>query len=151
MQYSSAFLKSSGEVSRLISRLRDRLFSNVLVQDGDTPSEDPQELIARLEDTFQKLTELIARINKTNAQTLLEGAPLSDAITKRDLMMRRIGIMREVLKKAADRPDRYSRKEILLLTPLDVQGEEKKLDRLSYEVRLLDARIQAKNWEVELL
>lgn len=139
------------DMQTLISRLRDRLFSNVLVQDGDTPSEDPQELIARLEDTFQKLTELIARINKTNAQTLLESAPLSDAITKRDLMMRRIGIMREVLKKAADRPDRYSRKEILLLTPLDVQEEEKKLDRLSYEVRLLDARIQAKNWEVELL
>lgn len=139
------------DMQTLISRLRDRLFSNVLVQDGDTPSEDPQELIARLEDTFQKLTELIARINKTNAQTLLESAPLSDAITKRDLMMRRISIMREVLKKAADRPDRYSRKEILLLTPLDVQEEEKKLDRLSYEVRLLDARIQAKNWEVELL
>lgn len=139
------------DMQTLISRLRDRLFSNVLVQDGDTPSEDPQELIARLEDTFQKLTELIARINKTNAQTLLESAPLSDAITKRDLMMRRISSMREVLKKAADRPDRYSRKEILLLTPLDVQEEEKKLDRLSYEVRLLDARIQAKNWEVELL
>lgn len=139
------------DMQTLISRLRDRLFSNVLVQDGDTPSEDPQELIARLEDTFQKLTELIARINKTNAQTLLESAPLSDAITKRDLMMRRISIMREVLKKAADRPDRYSRKEILLLTPLNVQEEEKKLDRLSYEVRLLDARIQAKNWEVELL
>ena len=83
------------DMQTLISRLRDRLFSNVLVQDGDTPSEDPQELIARLEDTFQKLTELIARINKTNAQTLLESAPLSDAITKRDLMMRRISIMRE--------------------------------------------------------
>lgn len=139
------------DMQTLISRLRDRLFSNVLVQDGDTPSEDPQELIARLEETFQKLTELIARINKTNAQMLLDGAPLSDAITKRDLMMRRIGIMREVLKKAADRPDRYSRKEILLLTPLNVQEEEKKLDRLSYETRLLDARIQAKNWEVDLL
>ena len=48
-------------------------------------------------------------------------------------------------------PNRYSQKEIRLLTPLDVQKEEKIVDQLSYEARVLDAKIQAKNWEVDLL
>ncbi len=134
-----------------ISRLRDRLFANVLVQEGDKPSEDPIELVERLNQSFSELGALINRINKTNAHTFLDDRPLSDAVTERDLILRRIGIMREILKKAADRPNRYSRKEILLLTPLNVQEEEKVLDRLCYEARLLDAKIQAKNWEADLL
>ncbi len=134
-----------------VARIRDRLFANVLVQEGDTPSEDPTELIARLNETLAELSSLISRINKTNSITLLDGIPLADAITERDLTLRKISILREALEKAADRPKRYSQKEIRLLTPLDVRKEEKIVDKLAYETRILDARIQAKNWEVELL
>lgn len=134
-----------------VARIRDRLFANVLVQEGDTPSEDPTELIARLNETLADLSSLISRINKTNSITLLDGIPLADAITERDLTLRKISILREALEKAADRPKRYSQKEIRLLTPLDVRKEEKIVDKLAYETRILDARIQAKNWEVELL
>lgn len=67
------------------------------------------------------------------------------------MTLRKVSILREALQKAADRPNRYSQKEIRLLTPLDVQKEEKIVDQLSYEARVLDAKIQAKNWEVDLL
>ena len=134
-----------------IARIRDRLFANVLVQEGDKPSEDPSELIARLNETMAELGTLITRINKTNSNTQLDGKVLADAITERDMTLRKVSILREALQKAADRPNRYSQKEIRLLTPLDVQKEEKIVDQLSYEACVLDAKIQAKNWEVDLL
>ena len=134
-----------------VARIRDRLFANVLVQEGDRPSEDPAELIVRLNETLSELGALISRINKTNSLTLLDDRPLADAVTERDLALRKVNILREALQKAADRPNRYSQKEIRLLTPLDVQKEEKIVDKLAYEARVLDAKIQAKNWEVELL
>ena len=134
-----------------VARVRDRLFANVLVQEGDQPSEDPSDLILRLDETMTQLSALISRINKTNSLTMLEGMSLADAITDRDLALRKVAILREALHKAADRPKRYSQKEIRLLTPLNVKEEEKIVDRLSYEARVLDAKIQAKNWEVELL
>ncbi len=134
-----------------VARIRDRLFANVLVQEGDKPSEDPAELIIRLNETLAELGSLISKINKTNSSTFLDGKPLSDAITERDIALRKVSILREALQKAADRPNRYSQKEIRLLTPLDVQKEEKIVDKLAYEARVLDAKIQAKNWEVELI
>ena len=134
-----------------IARIRDRLFANVVVQEGDKPSEDPSELIARLNETMAELGTLTTRINKTNSNTQLDGKVLADAITERDMTLRKVSILREALQKAADRPNRYSPKEIRLLTPLDVQKEEKIVDQLSYEARVLDAKIQAKNWEVDLL
>ena len=134
-----------------VARVRDRLFANVLVQEGDQPCEDPSDLILRLNETMTELSALISRINKTNSLTTLEGKSLADAITDRDLTLRKVAILREALHKAADRPKRYSQKEIRLLTPLDVKKEEKIVDQLSYEARVLDAKIQAKNWEVELL
>ena len=117
-----------------IARIRDRLFANVLVQEGDKPSEDPSELIARLNETMAELGTLITRINKTNSNTQLDGKVLADAITERDMTLRKVSILREALQKAADRPNRYSPKEIRSLTPLDVQKEEKIVDQLSYEL-----------------
>ncbi|MDM8088190.1 DIP1984 family protein [Parasutterella secunda] len=134
-----------------VARIRDRLFANVLVQEGDKPSEDPAELIVRLNEMLAELGSLISKINKTNSSTLLDGKPLADAITERDIALRKVNILREALQKAADRPKRYSQKEIRLLTPLDVRKEEKIVDKIAYEARVLDAKIQAKNWEVELL
>ena len=59
--------------------------------------------------------------------------------------------MREVLNRAADRPDRYSKSEIRILTCINVKEQQEIVDKLAHSARLLDARIQAKNWETELL
>ena len=150
MKLAEALILRKDLQTRLV-RIQERLNANVLVQEGDRPSEDPEELIKRLNETCAELNALICRINKTNSSTLMDGRPLSDAITERDLNLRKISVLRSALKKAADRPSRYSQKEIRLLTPLDVHKEEKIVDRLCFETRALDAKIQGKNWEVELL
>lgn len=76
-----------------VARIRDRLFANVLVQEGDTPSEDPAELIVRLNETLAELGSLVSKINKTNSSTLLDGKPLADAITERDIALRKVNIL----------------------------------------------------------
>ena len=134
-----------------VSRLRDRLFANVKYQEGDKPSEDPNELIALLNQTLDELNDIICRINRTNGVTEVNGEPIADAITRRDTALRKIGIMREVLNRAADRPDRYSKSEIRILTCINVKEQQEIVDELAHSARLLDARIQAKNWETELL
>ena len=66
-------------------------------------------------------------------------------------MITRIAIMREFLEKASSRVDRYTRNEILVLSTVDVEPYQKQLDKLSYEARMLDAKIQYTNWNTELI
>ncbi len=134
-----------------IANLRDRLFSNVLNQEGDAPSEDPSELILRLNKVYSELEDIINRINKTNANTPFGDSSLADAITKRDIMIRKVSVLREVLKRASERTNRYSQKEIRIVTTLNTAEEGKIVDQLAYEARVLDSKIQAKNWEIDLL
>ena len=76
---------------------------------------------------------------------------MADAITKRDIMIRKVSVLREALQKASERTDRYSQKEIRIVTTLNIAEEEKLVDQLAYQARVLDSKIQAKNWEVDLL
>jgi hypothetical protein len=56
----------------------------------------------------------------------------------------------EAAQAASVRQDRYSRSEVKFVTALDVPELRRRADGLSKEYRELDARIQAKNWEIDL-
>ena len=88
MKLAEALILRKDLQTRLV-RIQERLNANVLVQEGDRPSEDPAELIKRLHETCAELSSLICRINKTNSNTLMDGRPLSDAITERDLNLKK--------------------------------------------------------------
>ena len=150
MKLAEALIERKDLQSRL-SRLNQRLQANALVQEGDTPLEDPRILIEMVEATIEELSILIDRINKTNAATLIDGKSLSEMITRRDLMIKRIAIMREFLGKASSKVDRYSRNEIIITSTVDVKPYQKMVDELSHETRLLDAKIQYTNWNTELM
>lgn len=139
------------ELQSKVARLKQRLLNNALVQEGSVPNEDPKVLITDLEKTLDRLRDVIDRINKTNVSVSVDGSTLSQMINKRDLMITRIAIMREFLEKASSRVDRYTRNEILVLSTVDVEPYQKQLDKLSYEARMLDAKIQYTNWNTELI
>ncbi len=90
------------------------------MQEGDVPSEDPKVLIKDVETTIDELTTLVDRINKTNGVVIVDGKTLSEMITKRDFMVKRISIMREFLQKL---PTRLSdtRNEIMITATVDVK------------------------------
>ena len=64
-------LQMRADLQRRISQLSGRLHNNARVQEGERTPEDPDQLLMELEDCFDELETLMARINLTNSLTLL--------------------------------------------------------------------------------
>lgn len=143
-------LSLRADLLKTIAQLKSRLKECSKVQEGDDPSENPEEVLAQLEKKFPELEELIYRINYTNMHTEHEGLNLTQMIAKKDALTLRITALREVLNYVTERESRYSRNEIKYIRFLDVAKLRKQIDSLSQELRLLDMRIQSINWTVDL-
>ena len=144
-------LSERADLQRRITELGGRLNNNAKVQDGEKPSEDPNELLNELNKDFERLEELIARINYTNNETKSGNRTLTDLIAKRDCLRQKIGIMRSFLNTASEKVSRYSKTEIRILSTVPVSDLQKEVDRLSNELRETDETIQGLNWTTELL
>ena len=144
-------LKLRADLNTRMSRLRNRLMVNSKVQEGDSPSEDPEELLAELEEVSGQLEELIWRINTTNCSTVdAEGRTLTQPIARRDVLIQKESILRDLLNSASNRVDRYSRNEIAVHSTVDVREIRRQADALSAEIRRTDNTIQELNWTTEL-
>ena len=143
-------LSERADLQRRIAELGERLNNNAKVQDGEKPSEDPNELLKELNKDFERLEELIARINHTNNETKSGDMTLTDLIAKRDCLKQKIGIMRSFLNTASEKVSRYSKTEIRILSTVSVSDLQKEVDGLSKELRETDETIQGLNWTTEL-
>ena len=95
-------LSLRSELQTRIRQLESRLDNNALVQEGESPAEDPMELLRELEEDYAQLEELIARINRTNSTTEAgEGRTLSDLLARRECMTGRLRILRDFLNSAS--------------------------------------------------
>ena len=134
-----------------IESLRQRLAENAMVQDGDTPAEDPQVLMSELNDAVDSLETLIKQINATNNSAQLpDGTSVSVAIVSRDLLRLRREAMEQVAQSASVRQNRYMRTEVRFVPTIRNADLRKQIDGLSKDWRELDAQIQAVNWTTEL-
>ena len=136
-------LQERADVQRRLAQLKGRLRSNARVQEGETPAEDPK-LAARLE-------ELVRRINLTNAATDDGGETLTALIARRDALQTKAAILRDFLGEASELASRSMRSEIKIKSTVNVAEKRKEVDALSQEIRLLDSRIQQRNWLADLL
>lgn len=150
MKLANALLERA-DLQRRIAELSGRLNNNARVQDGEKPSEDPNELLKELNKDFERLEELIARINHTNNQTKSGDMTLTDLIAKRDCLKQKIAVMRSFLNTASEKVSRYSKTEIRILSTVSVSELQKEVDGLSKELRETDEIIQGLNWTTELL
>lgn len=133
-------------------QLRERLKVSVLVQEGEKPPEDPEELLRELESVADQLAALIARINKTNlATTLQDGGTLTDALARRDYLALLQAAFHQVAETASANQTRYGKAEIRILRTVDVGALRRRADDLAKERRELDARIQEANWRTDLI
>src|SRR5690606_21897676 len=100
-------LINRADAQKRLAQLRERLNRSARVQEGDEPPENPQALLAELDRTAATLTELIQRINRTNARTPFGDGVLSDALAERDgLALRRATIV-SLIEAAAPSQFRY--------------------------------------------
>ncbi|MBR5421927.1 MAG: DIP1984 family protein [Lachnospiraceae bacterium] len=144
-------LSERADLQRRITELSGRLNNNARVQDGEKPAEDPNELIKELNEAFERLEELIARINHTNNETRSGDATITDLIAKRDCLKQKISIMRSFLNAASEKVSRYSKTEIRVLSTVPVSELQKEVDRVSRELRETDETIQGLNWTTDLI
>ncbi|MFC4304400.1 DIP1984 family protein [Cohnella boryungensis] len=140
------------DAQKKIAQLRQRLERVVKVQEGETPAEDPQTLLAELEHTLDEQTKWIRQINQTNAMTtFVEGLSISDALAERDRMMQHRKLLGDVLEQASIKQDRFSRSEVKFERTVDVVQIQAKADELSKAYREYDFRIQELNWRTDLI
>ncbi len=94
---------------------------------------------------------LVMAINRTNMQSIVDGKPLSDELARRDVLKLRLGILRDTVNRASNLTQRSRGDEIRQLAAVDVRALQKQCDALSRDYRMLDNRIQAANWSIELI
>ncbi|MBJ8326237.1 DIP1984 family protein [Streptococcus pacificus] len=140
------------DLQKRIEQIKSRLQQNVLIQEGDTPSEDPNTLLKEFSTLQNDLTKIIKAINKTNSQTMLdEKKHLADALVERDALLAKRNMLSDIAEAASQKQARYSRSEIKYISTVDVKKIQKEIDKLSKAYRELDTAIQAMNWQIDLL
>lgn len=144
-------LSLRSEMKTKISDIQSRLNKNAKVQEGEKPAENPYELIEELNSVSDETEKLIKNINYTNCMTVENGVSLTDMIAERDILKKKISVMRAFLSRSGEVIDRYSNKEIKVHSTVDVAELQKKVDAMSKHLRELDMNIQRINWTVDLI
>ena len=134
-----------------VDQLKARILNNVRIQEGEKPAEDPVELLKELDSCLNQLRELIYRINLTNMNTNCDGKPVTQLMAERDVLVKRVQVLRDVFNQASSTTERYSRSEIKFVTTVDVKALRKQIDKLSSQLRQLDIEIQSINFSTELM
>lgn len=143
-------LQERADLNRLIEQLKSRLLNNALVQDGETPAEDPSELLLELDKSIERLEQLISRINLTNCSTIVNGKSLTELIARRDCLTIKLNAYQNFTHQASQTAYRATKTEIKIFSTVNVREIQKTSDMLSKELRLLDNKIQETNWQTEL-
>jgi hypothetical protein len=140
------------DIQKRIEQLRSRLIQSALVQEGETPPEDPQELLTELDKLLNQLERLIVNINNTNIQTpFTEQEMLTGALASRDRLTIQYNAINDLANVASNRIDRHGHAEIRKVSTVDVAALRRSLDELARQRRELDTTIQAKNWSTDLI
>lgn len=147
-----------GAQDKKIRELRVRLQNSARYLEGEEPSENAGELLSETRRLIADQAVLVARINKTNAETFLgngSGITLTEALARRAMLSAEIGLLNEIADAASPGRDPYTRRrrttELPEKTNLPVPSLRAEADGLSRTHRELDAQIQQLNWVAELL
>ena len=139
------------DIQKRIAQLKVRLNNNAKVQENEEPAEDPEFLLAELENLISQLNDLIVKINRTNTLSKVDGISLVELIAKKDTLSQKAGILREFIEIASQKVNLYSTTEIKVFSTVNVSELQKRLDKLSKEIRETDTKLQQANWTIDLV
>ncbi len=135
-----------------VEALKTRLLNYAQVQEGDTPPEPPEELLAKLRQSLSDLEELTKRINRTNAKIEARpGLTLNDLLIERDFTARRVRQLNELADRAGGVEYRVSRYEVRHAPAVDVVALRAEAEELSEHYVDLDTLLQKTNWQAKLV
>lgn len=141
---------------RRVQELQARILASARFQEGEEPAEDAAGLLAEATRTVDALEQMIRRINRTNAASMIgPDGTITDALARRDALRLRHTLITTAADAAAGKnragAARQLRSELKMLTALPVAQLRSDADAIARELRELDVRLQQSNWEVELL
>jgi hypothetical protein len=144
------------DASKRFEQLRSRAQANARYQEGEPPAENAGELLAEADRVLAELEDLIRRINRTNAATMLdEQMTVTDAIARRDALRWRHSLYTSVADAASGGSGpgmvRQMRSELRYVSALAVGELRTAADEAAKEHRELDVRIQQANWATDLM
>jgi hypothetical protein len=140
------------DTKKRIEQMRERLKASALVQDGEEPPENPQELFSELQRLLAQMTALVQRINRTNLQaTLSDGRTLTEALAERDSLSLFFHVLETTATAATPKFDRMNRSEIKKVPTVRVAELRRQMDEVARQRRELDTLIQSANWTIDLL
>jgi hypothetical protein len=88
-----------------MEELKQRIYRNAQTQEGEAPSERPEDLIAELRAATGQFAALVARINATNARADLDsGESLTSAVLRKDMLR----YLHMVCANLADKGDTFA-------------------------------------------
>jgi hypothetical protein len=139
------------DLQKKLNALQARAQKYAVVQEGETPAEDPKELLHQIEVVSAELQRLVFAINKANLNNPIRtGQTLTEALSHRDCLAMQHRIFQSVAEACAKPPERYGVKEIRWVATVDVAGLQRRVDDLGKQIRELNAAIQETGWQVEL-
>ena len=144
-------LQERADLNRKIEQLRVRFAANALVQEGEQPAEDPEQLKVELDGAIDRLGYLIERINMTNASTMIDGKSVTRVIAHRDALSLKIEAYREIVRAASQTTTRMRVSEIRIRPSISVREWQKQIDLLSGALRVIDNTLQENNWKTDLI
>ena len=139
------------DVQKKLASLRDRIARSAVVQDGESPHEDPKKLLDEAFGVVKELESLVAKINAANlSATLPDGRTLMAAIAHRDALAAQHSLLQHAIASSHREPDRYSMSKIKWVAVLNVASLQRQTEDLAKSIRELNAAIQETNWKVEI-
>ena len=151
MKLAEALLIRS-DMQKKLAQLKSRIRNNAKVQEGDVPSEDPNELIINASQIISELAALIERIHRTNAIANTDkGQSMLTLLVERDTLEMRHKLLIEAIEAANSESDRYSHREIKWHVMVSVASLQKQADDIAMKLRQINIVIQSNNWQIDLV
>lgn len=145
-------LQIRADIQNRIAQIGTRLQNNATTQEGSEPAENPVELLKELDALLVQHEELVTRINITNSRTTDDkGETLTRLIARRDMLQKKVQMLRDLVGAASQLTNRYHLSEIRVISTINVADTQKKVDDISKKLRETDIALQQLNWTVELL
>jgi hypothetical protein len=139
------------DTQKKLDSLRQRIGRNAVVQEGNQPHEDPNDLLREAFGVLHQLKELIQKINEANAANRLpDGRTITEAIAQRDELTQQHSILQHAITSSIRDPERYSMSEIKWVACIDVRSLQKQSDDIARHIRELNLFIQETNWKTDL-
>src|SRR5262245_14238523 len=97
------------DMQKKLASLRERITFNAVVQEGDSPHENPEDLIKQAFLLLDQIERLVAAVNRVNlTHELPDGTTLTEAIVRRDTLMQRHALLQAAIAGTRKEPSRYS-------------------------------------------